>query len=77
MEFHSALECLTEELWSSGQWVDCLIREGTGSKVPHSEAFVSTPPGQPYILHSDSTADLHLCVGLDRHSRCQASGNGG
>jgi len=69
LDFHSALECLTEELWSSGQWVDRFIRDGTGSKVPHTEAFVPTPPGQPYTLHSDSTADLHLCVGLDKWGR--------
>jgi len=45
------------------------VRNGTGAKVPHTEAFVPTPPGQPYTLHSDSSADLHLCVGLDKGGR--------
>ena len=69
VDFHSALECLTEELWSRGQWADRFIRDGTGFKVTHTEAFVPTPPGQPYALHSDSTADLHLCVALDKGDR--------
>jgi len=47
VDFHSALECLAEELWSSDQWVDQFVRDGTGARVPHTEAFVPTPPGQP------------------------------
>jgi len=69
VDFRSALECLAEALWSSDQWVDRFVRDGTGAKVPHTEAFVLTPPGQPYTPHSDSTADLHLCVGLDKGGR--------
>jgi len=69
VDFHSALECLTEDLWTSDQWADRFVRDGTGAKVPHTEAFVPTPPGQPYTLHSDSTADLHLCVGLGKGGR--------
>jgi len=69
VDFHSALQCVTEELWSSGQWVDRFIRDGTGSKLSHTEAFVPTPHAQHYALHSDSTADLHLRVGLDKGGR--------
>jgi len=69
VELHSALECLTEELWSSGQWADRFIRDVTGSKVTHTEAFLPTPPGQPYTLHSDLTADFHLCVEFDKGGR--------
>ena len=42
------------------------MRDGTGANVPDTEAFVQTPPGLLYAPHSDSTADLNLCVGLDK-----------
>ena len=69
VDFHSALESVAEGLWSSNQWVDRFVRDGTGAKIAHTTAFVPTALGEPYTLHADSTPDLHLCVGLDKGGR--------
>jgi len=57
---------LAQEIWSSGKWVDRFVGAGTRAKVLQTMDLVSNRAGESHALHSDPTADLYLCVGLDK-----------
>ena len=47
VEFHSDLESAEERLWSSNQWVERFVRDGTWANIPHTTSFVPTALGEP------------------------------
>jgi len=68
----AALESLFEDLSSSGQLRERLVRGLDGLPVPHAKAFRPCPE-LPYEQHCDSTAEVHACVSLDKGGRGTAT----
>jgi len=67
-----ALDSLFEDLSSSGQFRERLVRGLDGLPVPRTKAFRPCPE-LPYEQHCDSTADVHVCVSLDKGGRGTAT----
>lgn len=67
-----ALSGLFVKLRSSGGFVERHVRGADGAPVAHTIQFRPTPE-LPYELHSDSTAEVHVCVGLDKGGRRTAT----
>lgn len=62
-----ALECLLDELTQSGLFLDRYVRDHDGRPVPHTSNF--TGQAGPHSTHSDATADVQPCLGLDKGGR--------
>lgn len=72
ISLRGGLQNIFDGLSSSGQFVERYVRELHGDPVPHTNTF--TPClALPYELHSDSTADVHVCVSLDKGGRGSAT----
>ena len=68
LSLRAALESLFEDLYSSGQFRERLVRGLDGLPVTHTKDFWPCP--EPlYEQHCDSTADVHVCVSLDKGGR--------
>lgn len=67
-----ALEGLIKELVSCGQFLDRHVMGPCGAPVPHTIIFRSTPE-LPHQLHPDSSADIHVCLALDKRGRGTAT----
>lgn len=62
-----ALKALFSELVESGQFADRHVRGPDGAPVPHTTPF--QPSNEDHTLHTDTTADVHICIGLDKGGR--------
>jgi len=60
----AALQCLVADLIRVGLFVERHVRGADGRPVPHTKMF--TPQPGPYKQHDDATADVHVCVGMDK-----------
>lgn len=59
-----ALECLLEELVNSCSFTERHVRGLDGVPIPHTETFTGAQGLEE--MHSDATADVHVCLGLDK-----------
>jgi len=72
VSLRAALESLFEDLSSSGQFRERLVRGLDGLPVHLTKAFRPCPE-LPYEQHCDSTADVPVCVSLDKGGRGTAT----
>jgi len=72
LSLRAALESLFEDLSSSGQFRERLFPGLDGLPVPQTKAFRPCPE-LPCEQHCDSTADVHVCVSLDKGGRGTAT----
>jgi len=72
VSLRAALESLFEDLSFSGQFSERLVWGLDGLPVPHTKAFWPCPE-LPYEQRCDSTADVHVCVSLDKGGRGTAT----
>ena len=63
---------LFDGLSSSGHFVERYMRDLHGDPAPHTNTSAPSP-ALPYELHRDSTADVHVCVSLDKGGRGTAT----
>lgn len=66
------LTSLLEELQASSEFVECNVRGEDGAPVAHTTHFRPTPE-LPNELQSDSTADVQVCLGMDKGGRGTAT----
>lgn len=71
LSVRAALKGLCAELVTSGEFVDRHVRGLDGAPVPHTAPFL--PSQEPYTQHKDETADVHVCLGLDKGGRGTAT----
>lgn len=64
VSLRGVLECLFGEFVKCGLFVERHFYGADGSPVPHTSDFA----GQvgPHSTHGDATADVHVCLGLDK-----------
>eukprot|EP00170_Pyropia_yezoensis_P000964 contig_4505_g967 len=64
VSLRGALECLLGDLVKCGLFVERHVYGTDGRPVPHTSDFAGQ--AGPHITHGDATADVHVCLGLDK-----------
>eukprot|EP00170_Pyropia_yezoensis_P003414 contig_14272_g3421 len=64
VSLRGALECLLGELVKCELFVERHVYGADGRPVPHTSDFAGQ--AGPHSTHGDTTADVHVCLGLDK-----------